>query len=135
MTASARAAGAADMLSASGLVSLSTSSGKQVATQVGIDSKRSRFARMSRSIMKGALLHAAHCFQPIMLTTTYRADAKPSPKDISQALHAARDWARYRRIPLRYVWAAEMTKKGKLHYHVLFFLPAGVKLPMFDSKG
>lgn len=135
MTAAVEAlAASAASACASGLVSLSTTRTQQVAS-VELDSKKSRFHKMSRSIMKGAALHALKFNQAIMLTATYRKDAEPRKEDISKALHAARQWATRQKITLRYVWAAELTKKGKLHYHVLFFLPPGKKLPMFDARG
>lgn len=93
--------------------------------------------------MKGAALHDLRLrdtyterrYVPIMATTTYRKGVEPNAKDISYTIRRARKWAERKGFALRYVWVAELTKKGKLHYHILFFLPPGKKLPMFDVAG
>jgi hypothetical protein len=40
-----------------------------------------------------------------------------------------------RDIPFRYVWVAELQKRGALHYHVAIWLPKRVQLPKFDKQG
>lgn len=107
-----------------------------------IDTKRQRKTRMARAIMKGANLHAAHVAAnyatksaTIMATCTYKHGETYNPNDVKNLLKAAREWARRRKFELRYVWTAELTKRGQLHYHVLFFLPPGQKLPLFDRAG
>ena len=36
---------------------------------------------------------------------------------------------------LHYVWVLELTKRGRPHYHVLFWLPKGVSMPKADKQG
>ena len=108
-----------------------------------IDTKKARLGKMSRAVMKGAALHdlrlrdtyTTRNYAPIMATATYAKHVEPNPKHISYTLKLARQWAERKGFKLRYVWVAELTKKGKLHYHILFFLPPGKKLPMFDRAG
>lgn len=107
-----------------------------------IDTKRSKVARLQRSVMTGGKLHAASMAAEyarktatIMATLTYARDGEHDAQDIKECLRRARQWANRRRIVLRYVWVAELTRRGRLHYHVLFFLPPMVRLPMFDQNG
>jgi len=134
---------------ASGLVSYETSSTPTADNANGpriIDCKLARFSRMQRAVMKSATLHhdavkgddlenIARTHKPIMATLTYRPGRNPSKKDISVCLNRVGVWAKRRNLSLRYVWTAELTKRGVLHYHVLFFLPVGRKLPLFDKRG
>lgn len=70
-----------------------------------------------------------------MVTTTYRQDVAWDRLHITQAVKAMREWLRRRGVPARYVWVQELTKRGKPHYHILVWLPLGVRLPMFDTAG
>jgi hypothetical protein len=97
---------------------------------------------MSRAVMKGAGLHAEWVTSAypvrsasILATFTYRKGVEPDRNDIKECLRHARQWAKRKGFTLRYVWTAELTKVGKLHYHVLFFLPPRKKLPMMDKAG
>lgn len=133
----------------SGLVSYETTSTHHPDNANGpkvIDAARARFSRMQRAVMKTAELHTEGRIQDrsgidlsrhksIMATLTYRPDRKPTKNDIRELLNRANTWAKRRGFRLRYVWTAELTKRGVLHYHVLFFLPLGRKLPMFDKRG
>ena len=46
-----------------------------------------------------------------------------------------REWARRKDIFIHYVWVLELTKRGRPHYHVLFWLPKGVSMPKADKQG
>lgn len=70
-----------------------------------------------------------------MLTLTYRPDVEWDSHHVSECLRHARQWLKRRRIQCRYVWVLETTKAGKPHYHVVVWLPLGVKLPMLDLQG
>lgn len=59
------------------------------------------------------------------------------PRHVSDYIRAVRLWFA-KRCPgqrLRYVWVAELQKRGVLHYHAVFFLPAGVSMPRADKRG
>ena len=130
-----------------GLVSCSTSHASN--NSLEFDPSRTRITKMQRAVMKGANLHTEHAMslfgkcRPIMATLTYASDRQPTAKDVATCVNRTRDWldrkyshlAKANRPKLRYVWTAELTKKGKLHYHILFFLPGGLRLPMFDRAG
>lgn len=132
-----------------GLVSCSTMQTPNKAPNLEFDTTRTRITKMQRAVMKGANLHTEHALsilgkcRPIMATLTYRNDREPTAADVRDCITRARVWLdrKYRHLSkecrpkLRYVWTAELTKKGKLHYHILFFLPGGLRLPMFDRAG
>ena len=70
-----------------------------------------------------------------MVTLTYRDDVDWSPRQVSNYLKCVREWARRKAIFLHYVWVLELTKRGRPHYHVLFWLPKGVSMPKADKQG
>ena len=37
------------------------------------------------------------------------------------------------RVPCRYIWVAELQKRGAVHYHLLAWLPKGVRMPQWDK--
>ena len=70
-----------------------------------------------------------------MVTLTYREDVEWSPRQVSGYLKCVREWARRKDIFIHYVWVLELTKRGRPHYHVLFWLPKGVSMPKADKQG
>ena len=70
-----------------------------------------------------------------MVTLTYRDDVDWSPRQVSNYLKCVREWARRKAIFLHYVWVLELTKRGRPHYHVLFWLPRGISMPKADKQG
>lgn len=55
-----------------------------------------------------------------------------------RADHISEATEQYRRhcarlgVPCRYVWVAELQKRGAVHYHLLAWLPKGVQMPHWD---
>lgn len=74
-------------------------------------------------------------FKVAMVTLTYRDDVEWDSRHISSYLHCVRQWAKRRGYQVRYVWVMELTKRGRPHYHVVFWLPKGVSMPMADKQG
>jgi hypothetical protein len=66
-------------------------------------------------------------------TLTYGPDAKWEPKQIRRYLDAMRKIVERRGHTVRYLWVAELQQRGAVHYHILFWLPWGVKLPKPDQ--
>lgn len=95
-----------------------------------------RLSRMRRGVVAAGELHreerGAHGVA-VMVTLTYRPDALWKPTHISECLAHWREELRGRK--LRYVWVLELTQAGKPHYHVLLWLPIGVRLAMPDKSG
>jgi hypothetical protein len=71
--------------------------------------------------------------QCIMVTLTY-ADAEAfNSRQITEYVKRMRRWLDVRRIPYAYEWVLEMQQRGAPHYHVLWWLPYSIQLPMPDT--
>ncbi|PIG08627.1 hypothetical protein [Comamonas sp. 26] len=134
---------------ARGLVSLSTTckadgSGLSVVdfmaeNTIEIDHQKARITRMQKSvgISAKALHHLGEKNQRVwMLTLTYAGTNRNwRPEHISRYLDGLRKW-HYSRTGIkkvRYVWVAELQKRGVIHYHVCVWLNHGLTPPKPDS--
>lgn len=134
---------------ARGLVSVSTSGFDALPTAfqwseqcITVDRAQARVTRLRKAVGVGSKCHlnlsegAGH--NNVMVTLTYRGTNEDwAPRHVSDYLRKVRAWFRDR-CPgerLRYVWVAELQERGVIHYHVVFFLPAGVRMPQADRKG
>jgi hypothetical protein len=72
----------------------------------------------------------------LMVTLTYAGTNEDwSPRHVSDFLKNVREYMRRRGWPCRYVWVAELQKRGVIHYHVAVWVPQGEKLPKPDEQG
>ena len=100
-----------------------------------------RLKRLQKSVRESALViqevlqNARVKYKAHMVTLTYRDDVEWSPRQVSNYLKCVREWARRKGIFLHYVWVLELTKRGRPHYHVLFWLPRGISMPKADKQG
>lgn len=110
--------------------------------EVEVDSFLTRVRRLRRRILTLARLHELELVgqrsYPVMVTLTYREGQPWAPMHVARYLGAVRDW--WRRASkgarrLRYVWVAELQKRGAVHYHVVFWMPRGFTLPKADKRG
>ena len=120
-----------------GLVSSHTSG-----TQVGlieIDPFLTRLRRLRRAVLTKARMHEFELrhqrHKPALVTLTYREVGDWQPHHISDLLQRIRVWLRRRGHRFRYVWVAELQRRGALHYHVLAWLPRGLTLPETRQAG
>ncbi len=82
-------------------------------------------------------------YYPVFITLTYRSQEDWDARDISGLIDNYRkDWIRRLGRPVqhfRYVWVAEMQKRGVIHYHLVLWCPRGKALKKPDcgwwSKG
>lgn len=74
-------------------------------------------------------------YHGVMVTLTYRQGETWHARHISHFLKAAREWHRRLGRSMHYVWTAEMQERGAVHYHVVFWLPSGYRLPKPDQRG
>ncbi|WP_200156175.1 rolling circle replication-associated protein [Allochromatium vinosum] len=134
-----------------GLVSFSTSDKTQQTLgltaddphQIIIDSHLGRLRRMRSSVLTAANLIQARLgssgqrWKPAMVRLSYRDEDEFSPDQMSALMKHIREWAKRRRLPpLPYVWVLERgSQRGRLHYHILIWLPQGVTLPKPDKQG
>ena len=91
--------------------------------------------RESAEVIQETLQNARVKYKAHMVTLTYRDDVDWSPRQVSNYLKCVREWARRKAIFLHYVWVLELTKRGRPHYHVLFWLPRGISMPKADKQG
>lgn len=77
-------------------------------------------------------------YYPVFVTLTYRDQDDWDAKDISNIIDRYRkDWIRRLGRPashFRYVWVAEMQKRGVIHYHLVLWCPRGKSLLVPDLK-
>lgn len=103
--------------------------------------RRRRIRRMRRVVIgtaDAARDHAAgrgRRFDALLVTLTYAEVAQWSTRDVSRYIKATREWLSRRGIEAIYQWVIELTKRGRPHYHVLWWVPKGMRLPKPDSSG
>jgi len=71
----------------------------------------------------------------VMVTLTYRQDVEWKSGQMSQFMMRVRKHLERRGVAVRYQWVLELTKRGRCHYHCLFWLPWSERLPKPDDEG
>ena len=133
-TPSGCAAGA----SSAGLVSSKTTVNTSFIDMSKPASALRRVKRLKRSVWASGHLHgiADHGHRsPVcwFVTLTYRGVNDWQPDHIKKAINAYRRFCKLASIPCRYTWVAELQKRGAVHYHLLCWLPHGVRMPLWDK--
>ena len=124
----------------SGLVSFQTSDTHKQGIQLEAPSIQ-RLKRLRRVIATTAatieegIKQSKSRYQAAMVTLTYRQGVEWQPYHITDAVKCVKQWAKRRKIALRYVWVMELHKSGVPHYHLLLWVPRGITPPMFDKQG
>lgn len=91
--------------------------------------------RTSTRLIRETMKRRGMRWHTVFLTLTYRNTDEWKGRHISDLLQHMRKWARRRGFLLRYVWVAEMQKRGAIHYHIVLWLPSGLRLPKPDKQG
>jgi len=73
--------------------------------------------------------------QALLVTLTYRPDAGWDSKQVARYVDLTRKHLARRGVELRYQWVIELTRKGRPHYHLLFWVPHGTRIPKPDESG
>lgn len=111
--------------------------------RVEVNGQAKRIKRMRTSVGHAArMLHFeahgernAQLWNKKFLTLTY-ADADGwRPGHFAAFRNCLKLWCRRNGVRLRFVWVAELQKRGALHYHVVVWLPRGKFLPRADAQG
>lgn len=110
--------------------------------QVLRDLNRQRRVRRMRRVVIGAAdatrdlaekggfrMHA------VLVTLTYAAIDQWASNDVSRYIKRVSDWLKYRNVRVLYQWVLELQQRGAPHYHIIFWLPHGMKLPKPDASG
>lgn len=69
---------------------------------------------------------------PWFVTLTYAEANAWQPDHIAVAIDAYRHWCGRRGVVCKYVWVGELTKTGRVHYHLICWLPHGVRMTFWD---
>ena len=71
-----------------------------------------------------------------MVTLTYAGDNSAwKAEHLTTAINTFRKWCKRQGAACRYVWVAELQKRGVIHYHIACWLPRGVSMPKWDLSG
>lgn len=105
-----------------------------------------RVKRLKKSVWASGHLHgiADRGHRPPVcwfVTLTYAQADAWEPDHVSKSIERFRNWCRSIGVPCRYTWVAEIqpqrmarTGKAVVHYHLLAWLPHGVRMPQWDRK-
>jgi len=74
-------------------------------------------------------------FRQVFITLTYSDNIPWQVDQIKNYLKIVRSFLARKKIPFRYVWVVEATKKLRPHYHILVWLPYRVRIPKPDVSG
>ena len=101
-----------------------------------IASLRCQVGVSARILQAEAAPHSGHRgLVAYMVTTTYRPGTDWTPQDWKTAIHRVRQFCNRQGAKCRYVWVAELQKRGVIHYHAVFWLPHGLRMPKWDKAG
>ena len=128
-----------------GLVSSKTS--PQFELLINLDRRacaERRVKRLKRSVWASGHLHALPCrghrpAVPWFVTLTYAEADAWEADHVSAALERYRRWCQRNGYTCQYTWVAEIqpqrarrTGKEVVHYHLMAWLPVGVRMPKWD---
>ncbi len=68
----------------------------------------------------------------IMVTLTYAPGVAYSPRQITSYVRRMCGWLDTRNVTFAFEWVLELQQRGAPHYHVIWWVPAGTRLPMPD---
>jgi hypothetical protein len=96
-----------------------------------------RVKRLKRSVWASGHLHglADKGFRPPVcwfVTLTYRGIDDWRSEHMAKTAERFRNWCHSVGVPCRYTWVAELQSRGAVHYHLLAWLPQGVRMPHWD---
>lgn len=105
------------------------------------ETARKRLKRLRKSVWFAGRLHGAMSeragHRPDVahfVTLTYVGVNDWSPEHLTRATDAYRRHCKRLGVPTRYLWVAELQKRGAVHYHLVAWLPVGVRMPKWDKS-
>jgi hypothetical protein len=102
---------------------------------------RRRIRRMRRVVVAGSQASVAQFsgrgerYRVLFVTLTYRENAEWDRKQIARYVQRVRDRALSQGYAVSYQWVLELTKRGRPHYHVIWYVPAECFLRQADRAG
>lgn len=96
-----------------------------------------RVKRLKKSVWASGHLHklADKGHRPPVcwfVTLTYVGVNDWLPEHITKAVTRFRNWCISKGVPCRYTWVSELQQRGAVHYHLLAWLPVGLRMPFWD---
>lgn len=91
--------------------------------------------RTAGRLVSETMARSGRDYRAVFVTLTYRAGSEYQPRQVADYLKKVRKWAGVRGFRPAYVWVAETQKRGAVHYHLVLWLPRGVRLPRPDKGG
>ena len=117
---------------------------------VEINTHVTRLWRLRKSVINAArIIHdrlaqgvGSFRFKAVMVTLTYAESSAWEPRHVSDYIKRVREWGRRQGVDLHYVWVAEIQEERRRrtgeavpHYHLLWWVPRHLQLPMADKRG
>jgi hypothetical protein len=138
LTASCAAAGW-QASAAAGLVPSKTTANMPLVSFAPSVVAERRVKRLKKSVWASGHLHgiADNGYRPPVVwfvTLTYRPGIDWAADHVKRAVDGFRTWCKSRAVPCRYTWVAELQGRGAVHYHLLAWLPRGVRMPHWDRR-
>jgi len=112
-----------------------------IAETIEVDTHVSRLRRMRQAVLTSCrLLTTDAAVQDrgsysAFITLTLAPGQEWEPGMMGAFIRRVRAWYFRRGVAFRYSWVAELTKKKRMHYHLLAWLPRGLTLPKPDNRG
>lgn len=116
------------------------------AESIILDPRKMRCRRLRRTITEAAKLHEMYAdyesanlgrsaYRKTFITLTYRNAGEWERCHVSRYVRLLRQWFNRRDHACRFVWVAELQKRGALHYHMVVWVPRRLRLPRPDQCG
>lgn len=105
-----------------------------------IERGRARLSRLYRGVVHSARIlseaaaRGGHRTKCLLVTFTLADGADWHPLMLSRCLKRLKAWLRNRGVAPRGVWVAELQRRGAVHYHLLLWVPLGVRVPFPDKR-
>jgi hypothetical protein len=102
-----------------------------------VDARAMKVKRARYATLTAARLHKLEVptYAATFIGLTYRPGCNYEPLHITHLVKCVRAWCDARAIQCRYIWVAEMQKRGVIHYHMLVFHPRRFQFPKPDKQG
>jgi hypothetical protein len=114
--------------------------------QIVLEPRKMRCRRLRRTVTEAAKFHemfadwdsqqlGRSAYRKTFITLTYRNTGEWERCHISRMVRLMRQWFHRRDAVCRFVWVAELQKRGALHYHLVVWVPRRLRLPRPDRCG
>lgn len=115
----------------------SETSVRSASTGFFVDAREMKVKRARYATLSAARLHKLEVptYAATFIGLTYRPGCDYAPLHITHLVKCVRAWCDARAIQCRYIWVAEMQKRGVIHYHMLVFHPRRFQFPKPDKQG